>query len=75
MHNIWLAISNYLYVPHTEQEYKHLVALMDELIDEVKEDENHSLASLMELIGALIEGYESIHVPELENLHVEEVHN
>jgi len=31
----------------------------------VGEDENHSLASLMEVIGVLIEKYEGEHVPEL----------
>jgi HTH-type transcriptional regulator/antitoxin HigA len=40
--------------------------LLDDLIDEVGEDESHPLASLMEIIGLLIESYESNNVPELE---------
>lgn len=40
------------------------MAFLDELIDIVQEDENHPLASLMELVGTLIEKYESEHVPE-----------
>ena len=37
---------------------------LDRLIDEVGEDETHPLASLMELVGVLIERYEDEHVPE-----------
>jgi len=35
------------------------------LIDEVGEDETHPLASLMEIIGVLIEKYENEHIPEI----------
>ena len=52
-------------VPHAESEYQRLVAVLDDLIDVVGEDENHPLASLMEVIGVLIEKYEAEHVPEL----------
>ena len=52
------------YVPHTEEEYQRLVAVLDVLIDEVGEEETHHLASLMEVVGVLIERYEEEHVPE-----------
>ena len=39
-----------LFVPHAESEYQRLVAVLDDLIDVVGEDENHPLASLMEVI-------------------------
>lgn len=45
--------------------YDRLVALLDRLIDEVGENEAHPLASLMEIIGVLIEHYENANVPEL----------
>jgi HTH-type transcriptional regulator/antitoxin HigA len=61
----WPLISSFVFVPHTEAEYDQVVALLDELIDEVGEDEDHPLASLMELLGTLIEKYEAEHVPEL----------
>jgi HTH-type transcriptional regulator/antitoxin HigA len=51
--------------PHTEAEYRQLVELLDSLIDEVGEDESHPLASMMEVVGILIEKYEDGHVPEL----------
>jgi HTH-type transcriptional regulator/antitoxin HigA len=54
-----------VFVPHTEEEYRRIVALLDGLIDEVGEDENHPLASLMEILGVLVEHYEAEHVPEL----------
>jgi HTH-type transcriptional regulator/antitoxin HigA len=61
----WSPLSESVFVPHTEEEYKQIVALLDQLIDEVGENENHSLASLMEILGVLIEHYENAHVPEL----------
>lgn len=39
--------------------------LLDRLIDEVGENENHPLASMMEILGVLIEKYEDEHVAEL----------
>jgi HTH-type transcriptional regulator/antitoxin HigA len=51
--------------PHRESEYRQLVGLLDNLIDEVGEDESHPLASFMEVVGILIEKYEDEHVPEL----------
>jgi len=61
----WPTLSGLVYVPHTADEYERLVALLDRLIDEVGEDEAHPLASLMEVVGVLIAGFEDRHVPEL----------
>jgi len=61
----WPSLSEAVQVPHTQREYRNLVALLDGLIDEVGEDENHPLASLMEVIGVLIEKYEDENVPQL----------
>jgi len=57
---IWTMVSKFLYVLHTEQDYEYAVALLDRLIDIVGEDETHPLASLMELVGLLVEKYEDI---------------
>ena len=62
---VWPTIAPLLFVPHTEQEYDELVQMLDTLIDVVGEDEAHPLASLMEVIGVLIEKYEDQHVPEI----------
>jgi HTH-type transcriptional regulator/antitoxin HigA len=53
-------------VPHNEKDYNKLVNLLDSLIDEVGNNENHPLTSLMETIGTLIETYESQHINEIE---------
>jgi HTH-type transcriptional regulator/antitoxin HigA len=54
-----------LRVPHNDREYRQLVKQLDRLVDEVGEDENHPLASMMEVIGVLIEKYEDENVAEL----------
>lgn len=61
----WSCLAGMVYVPHSEEEYHRLVALLDSFIDEVGEDESHPLASLMEVVGVLIKKYENEHVPEL----------
>ena len=61
----WLNLTDTLLVHHTEEQYNKLVKFLDKLIDEVGENESHPLASLMEIIGILIEQYENNHVPEL----------
>lgn len=61
----WSSLAGTIFVPHSEKEYHQLVTLLDDLIDEVGEDESHPLASLMEIIGVLIQNYEDQSVPEL----------
>ena len=61
----WKNLSDTVFVPHTEAEYNRLVEMLDKLIDEVGEDETHPLASLMDVLSALIENYENANVPEL----------
>ena len=60
----WPTLSKALSVPHKRAEYEETVALLDELIDEVGENERHPLASLMETLSAVVEAYEQHHVPE-----------
>ncbi|MBD1824892.1 hypothetical protein H6F51_20695 [Cyanobacteria bacterium FACHB-DQ100] len=64
----WSSIAETVFVPHTEQEYERLVSLLDRLIDQVGEDEDHPLASMMDVIGVLIENYEAEFVPELDEV-------
>lgn len=61
----WKNLSDTVFVPHNETEYERLVSMLDNLIDEIGEDENHPLASLMDVLSALIENYENANVPEL----------
>ena len=61
----WPPISRAVRVPRTDEDYRELVELLDHVTDEVGENENHPLASLMDVLGALIERYEDEHVSEL----------
>jgi HTH-type transcriptional regulator/antitoxin HigA len=61
----WSSLAGPVFVPHSVEEYRRLVALLDRLIDEVGEDETHPLVSLREIVGVLIQNYEAEHVPEL----------
>jgi HTH-type transcriptional regulator/antitoxin HigA len=54
-----------LHVPQNDREYRQLVKLLDRLVDKVGENEKHPLASLMEVLGVLVEKYEDEKVPEL----------
>jgi HTH-type transcriptional regulator/antitoxin HigA len=62
---VWPQVEPTLRVPHNDREYRQLVKLLDRLIDEVGENERHPLASMMEVLGVLIEKYEDEHVKEL----------
>jgi len=55
---VWPSIKSIFSVPHSENDYKELVDMLDNMIDEVGENETHELASVMETIGRLIENYE-----------------
>lgn len=58
--------AEFVYVPTTAEEYDRLVALLNDLIDIVRDDEGHPLAKIMEVIGVLIEDNENRQLPEPE---------
>jgi len=64
---LWQPLATKLVIPRDEASYQYLVDWLDRLIDEVGEDEAHPLASLMDILGVLIEQYESDRVPELQD--------
>jgi len=59
----WQPLAPLLSVPGTEAEYENLVSFLDCLTDTVGDDENHSLASLTDTVGTLVEIYEDEHHP------------
>ena len=61
----WPRLSGTVRVPHSNEELAELVSLLDQLTDEVGEDESHPLASLMDVVGVLVEKYEDEHIEEL----------
>ncbi len=61
---IWPSIDSVVSVPHTEEAYNRLVDFVHELVEEIGEDEEHPLASLLDTLETLIEAYETEHLPE-----------
>lgn len=54
----WKEVKDFLSVPHSKKEYNKIVSLLDLVIDEVGNKENHPLAPLLETLGSLVEAYE-----------------
>jgi HTH-type transcriptional regulator / antitoxin HigA len=46
---------------HNQADYERAVEFMNQLLDVVGDDEEHELADMLELLGQLIEEYESQH--------------
>jgi HTH-type transcriptional regulator/antitoxin HigA len=61
---VWPNIKNTFSVPHSKDEYRRLVEILDGVIDEIGSDESHPLATLLETLGSLVEAYEARAVPE-----------
>lgn len=51
--------------PQNDKEYSKLESLLDDLIDEVRDDEAHPLAIVMEIIGENMEQYDNKQHPSL----------
>lgn len=68
----WRSFQKALPVPltpiRTQAQLEELTALLHSLVDIVGDDENHELADFIDLIGQLVEDYETEHhpVPEAE---------
>ncbi|MBT9096996.1 transcriptional regulator [Methylovulum psychrotolerans] len=59
----WQPIAPLVSVPYTESQYQERIALLNELIDEVGENEDHPLATLLDIVGMAVANYEQIHYP------------
>ena len=57
--DVWPQLAAFVFVPRTKSDYQRLSALRDDLIDLIGEDPKHPLTSLIEVVEALIEKYES----------------
>src|SRR5262249_40234531 len=54
------------------KEYAALEGILDELLDEVRDNEKHPLAMAMQIIGENLEQYDKEHYPELGH-HITEI--
>jgi len=52
-----------LHMIHSEQDYDHAVAALNQLLDAGAADEKHPLADLTDTLGALISDYDEVHYP------------
>ena len=59
----WAAFESMVHLRsiHDETGYDQMVALMNSLLDEVGDDENHALSGLLELVGDVVSKYEREH--------------
>ncbi len=49
--------------PSSDKEYGYLEGILDQLIDEVRDNEEHPLALAMQIIGENLEQYDNEHYP------------
>ena len=61
----WQALQSVAPLAHIENEtdYEQATALLNSLLDEVRDDTDHPLYSLVSVVGDLIEAYEIDHEP------------
>lgn len=62
LHDHWAALSPLLSI-RNEPEYDLAVKRLNELLDEVGDNEEHALYTLLDTLGALIHAYEEQHHP------------
>lgn len=51
--------------PANAKEYAHLEKILDQLIDEIRDNEKHPLAIAMQIIGDNLEQYDNEHYPAI----------
>ncbi len=51
--------------PNNDKEYNKLEKILDQLIDEVRDDEKHPLSIAMEIIGENLEQYDNMNNPAI----------
>ncbi len=59
----WMAFDRVAHLRpiRNDEEYDRTVALMNNLLDIVGDDENHALSGLLDLVSELVEGYDTEH--------------
>ena len=60
----WTPIRHLVSVPKTAQQCERMIELLNSLLDEVGENQEHPLYPLIETLGTLIEDYETRTLPE-----------
>lgn len=63
---VWPMVSKVISPLHTDKEYEKAIALLNELIDRVKEKSDSTIESLIDTLGTLIKDYEDRNIKEPE---------
>ncbi|MDE2009132.1 MAG: helix-turn-helix domain-containing protein [Candidatus Omnitrophica bacterium] len=56
----WPAVEQHLSI-HTKQDYNNAIAVLNRLLDEVGDNDRHPLYGFLEILGIVIENYETEH--------------
>jgi HTH-type transcriptional regulator/antitoxin HigA len=60
----WQAVAPLIAVPSNESQYQERLALLEQLLDEIGEDENHPLSSLLDTLSVVVSNYEQQNYPK-----------
>ncbi len=58
----WMVVEEGLSI-HNEGDYKRAVEVMDQLLEEIGDDEDHPLYEYLDVLATMIESYEKDHCP------------
>jgi HTH-type transcriptional regulator / antitoxin HigA len=69
---VWPIVKDIISYPRNDRQYKKLVKILDYLIVEVRDNENHHFYNLMETVGSLIESYEreNVNIPDAKGIEI-----
>lgn len=59
----WQAVAPLVAVPYNESQYQERLALLEQLLDEIGDDENHPLISLLDTLSVVVSNYEQQYYP------------
>lgn len=57
----WQSVAALIAVPYNETQYQERLALLEQLLDEIGDDENHPLSSLLDTLSIVVSNYEQQH--------------
>jgi HTH-type transcriptional regulator/antitoxin HigA len=60
----WQSVAPLIAVPYNETQYQERLALLEYLLDEIGDNENHPLSSLLDTLSIVVSNYEQQHYSE-----------
>jgi HTH-type transcriptional regulator / antitoxin HigA len=68
---VWPTVAGILSPPQNDNDLDKLIDFSNHLIDEIGENGNHPLLGLLDIVGTIIENYESENIPLQEKTPIE----